>query len=188
MSSHHFVKEDQEPALIIADATIIPFTVVQELLEWSPTVIVLEEAVEAVISWGIKLDIVICEAARVNLLVDSLRDQAPVKILSHQPNDGLPTAMMFLIAGKYNAVNVVGCAPAQLESFAQQLDVVTFTSDKRWTYVRTGKFEKWLLKGTRLSFPPTLTKMDGVSTAGVVLEDGMVGLQADSPFWVGEHV
>jgi thiamine pyrophosphokinase len=189
MSSHHFVKEDQEPALLIADADAIPFAVVQQLLEWSPTVVVLEQALENVLSWGIKVDVVIGQSDHVKTLVNALTDQAPIKILSHQPNEeGLPTAILFLIAGKYKAVNVVGCEPAQLDTFAQHLDVVTFDAHKRWAYARTGKFEKWLTKGLQLMFIPTITKPDGLSDDGFVLQDGLVSLQADHPFWVGEHV
>ena len=67
MSSHHFVKEDQEPALIIADASAVSFEKIQELLEWSPTVIVMESSLEMVLSWGIKMDVAdnfFCRAMR----------------------------------------------------------------------------------------------------------------------------
>lgn len=37
MSSHQVAKEDQEPALVIADAQAVPFTLVQQLLEWNLT-------------------------------------------------------------------------------------------------------------------------------------------------------
>ena len=56
MSSHHFVKEKQEPALIIADLDGFDEEYLGQLLEWSPTVLVPSHLVEKVISLGIKID------------------------------------------------------------------------------------------------------------------------------------
>ena len=42
MSSHHFVKEGQEPALLIMDA--LSLALIEPLLEWAPQVIVCENA------------------------------------------------------------------------------------------------------------------------------------------------
>ncbi|HYG16495.1 MAG TPA: thiamine diphosphokinase, partial [Bacteroidia bacterium] len=41
MSSHHFVKEKQEPALIIANGEACSRELLGQLLEWQPTVMVL---------------------------------------------------------------------------------------------------------------------------------------------------
>ena len=46
MSSHHFVKEQQEPAVFILEVEGISFETVAPLLEWSPTLLVAQEAVE----------------------------------------------------------------------------------------------------------------------------------------------
>jgi hypothetical protein len=189
MSSHHFVREGQEPALMIVDGRAISFEAIEQLLEWSPTVVVLEQALETVLLWQIKVDVVIGRVDRVKNLVETLKDQAPLKILSHQHNEQpLHTAMMFLIAGKYQAVNIVGCRPEQLENFTPHLDVVAFHSGKRWSYARHGKFEKWLTKGLPLTFMPTITNSDGLNNEGVVLQDGLIRIQAGHPFWVGEEV
>lgn len=189
MSSHHFVKEDQEPALVIAHAATIPFTVVQELLEWSPTVIVLEDALPDVLLWGIKLDVVIGQQKNIDQHVQLLKDQVPVKILSHsEEEDPLQTALYFLIAGKYNAVNVLGVNRGTLELFTPKLDVVTFFENKRWSYARYGKFEKWLSKGTKISLPEKVKSVDGLNNSGVVLHDGIIKVMADSPFWIGEGI
>ena len=46
MSSHHIVRDDQEPALIIANGAACSSELVGQLLEWSPLVIVLVSAIE----------------------------------------------------------------------------------------------------------------------------------------------
>jgi hypothetical protein len=187
MSSHHIVREDQEPALLIADADAISLYLIEQLLEWSPTVIVLESALETVLSWGIKLDVVICVPEHVDEYVEMLHNQAPVKIISHHTSDSsINTAMMFLIAGKYRAVNVVGIAPSQVEEFTEHLDVVTFFEGRRWSYSRNGKFEKWVSRGTQFEFPGNVKSIEGLDKSGLVVKDGVVKAEADFPFWVGE--
>ncbi|MBX2968656.1 MAG: thiamine pyrophosphokinase [Cyclobacteriaceae bacterium] len=187
MSSHHIVREDQEPALLIANADTISLSWIEQLLEWSPTVSVLEPALETVLSWGIKLDVVICAPEHVNEYVEMLHNQAPVKIISHHTSDSsINTAMMFLIAGKYRAVNVVGIAPSQVEEFTEHLDVVTFFEGKRWVYTRNGKFEKWVSRGTQFEFPENVKPIGGLDENGCASSDGIVKAEADFPFWVGE--
>jgi len=46
MSSHHIVREKQEPALIIANGEACSTELLNQLLEWSPFVVVLDGAYE----------------------------------------------------------------------------------------------------------------------------------------------
>ncbi len=135
MSSHHFVKEDQEPALLILNANAISFEKVQELLEWSPTVIISEEVVEEVTGWGIKIDILLCAEENVNEFKQSLVDQSPIRFISyHNKNEALSTAYYFLAAAKYKAVNILINEVSQLDfiqSFAV-MNVEVFYEGKRW--------------------------------------------------------
>ena len=57
MSSHHIIRDKQEPALIIANGEECTMDLLEQLLEWSPTVVVLDGAIERVISLGIKVDV-----------------------------------------------------------------------------------------------------------------------------------
>ena len=50
MSSHHIVRDDQEPALIIANGASCSNELMGQLLEWSPLVIVLDSAIERVLN------------------------------------------------------------------------------------------------------------------------------------------
>ncbi|MBX2961570.1 MAG: hypothetical protein KF687_03605 [Cyclobacteriaceae bacterium] len=189
MSSHHIVRENQEPALVIADMSALPVEWLQQLLEWSPTVTVFDSAVEAVRNLGIKLDVVITKPGRVREFVDLLNDQTPVKILGHHTDDHpVNTAMMFFVAGKYKAVNVVGIEPSILEPFTAQIDIVTFHGGKRWVYARQGKFEKWVTKGTTFTLPEKLISVEGIDAAGYAVKDGIVKAKSDLAFWIGEKI
>ncbi len=59
MSSHHFVKEQQEPALLILETEGFDVDRISPLLEWVPTVLVSQNVVETVISWGVKVDVIL---------------------------------------------------------------------------------------------------------------------------------
>jgi len=101
MSSHHIIREDQEPALLIMDADAVEFEQVQELLKWSPTVMVTEQSLPEVLSWGIKIDIVIAHESIISNLTASLVDQSPVKLLSYcNKEEALSRALYFLIESK----------------------------------------------------------------------------------------
>ena len=57
MSSHHIIRDKQEPALIIANGEECSMDLLEQLLEWSPTVVVLDGAIQRVIDLGIKVDV-----------------------------------------------------------------------------------------------------------------------------------
>jgi thiamine pyrophosphokinase len=61
MSSHHIVRDDQEPALIIANGASCSEELMGQLLEWSPLVIVLDSAIERVLElmfyWAISIEV-----------------------------------------------------------------------------------------------------------------------------------
>jgi thiamine pyrophosphokinase len=181
MSSHHIIREDQEPALLIADATV-EFAFVQELLEWSPTVIVTEQALMPVLGWGIKIDVVVAQQMHVATLTTSLIDQSPLKLLSyHNPEDALSTALYFLIASKQKAVNII--TTKSLESFEpfSSLDISVFQAGRRWSFIRNGHYEKWFPAGRNLRVYPANGQVD-IQTG----EEGIVSIQRERGFWVSE--
>ena len=59
MSSHHIVRDDQEPALIIANGAACQPELLGQLLEWSPLVVVLDSAMERVMELDIKVDVLL---------------------------------------------------------------------------------------------------------------------------------
>ncbi len=93
MSSHHFVKEGQEPALFIAD--LVAVSHVEALLEWAPLVVALHTTVHDVILRGTKVDAVIAPTAEADLFERQLQDQAPIDIISSAPGQELVAGPVF---------------------------------------------------------------------------------------------
>lgn len=181
MSSHHIIREDQEPALVIDDSSGKNSQILQQLLEWSPTVIVTHQALDAVLLWGIKIDIVIAPEWRIEELKVSLHDQFPLKILSCSvETEAIDTALYFLTASRQKSVNVI--SNARLESFEKfsSLEVSVIQKGTRWIFIRNGHFEKWLPAGTTLSIHPASTHPEPVG------HDGMISIHRDHSFWISE--
>ena len=109
MSSHHIVRDDQEPALIIANGASCSQELLGQLLEWSPLVIVLDSAIERVFELGIKVDILLGDFDR-GFNPDYYREkQYPIEII-HKPNQDktdLEKAFDYLIEKGHQAANVI---------------------------------------------------------------------------------
>lgn len=110
MSSHHIVKEKQEPALIIANGESCNFSLLEELLEWSPFVVVLDGALDRVLELGIKIDVLLGDFDRNAHDLDDIRKrQFPIEIV-HTPDQDktdLEKAIDFLIERGFPAANIV---------------------------------------------------------------------------------
>lgn len=61
MSSHHIVREKQEPALLVLGVDNFSEELLGQLLEWSPTVITTPHTAEKLDTFGIKVDWVITD-------------------------------------------------------------------------------------------------------------------------------
>ncbi len=159
MSSHHIVRDEQEPALIIHDPIALDMNFVESLLEWSPTVIVVESALEEVLKWGIKIDVVVARHESLEKLKPRLREQSPVQLLGFETGNLLDNTYQFLLEKGHMAVNVMAdiynskaLDLAKLYSF--KLDSVIFYNNRKWVYAATGFFEKWVSTGHHFGVHP----------------------------------
>jgi hypothetical protein len=202
MSSHHFVKEQQEPALIILKAEGIGFEVVAALLEWVPTVLVAAEEVFTVISWGIKIDIILAEMDFQQQHYHLLEEQYPVKFLGVQEADFLNEGLQYLIASKHSAVNIIGFdhqKVAELEAKLEFLDIVVWDGPTRYFPVKNGEFKKWFPacsvqlhapEGTLIEVKtPEDSRIIEIRYATILeIPEGTSIFKSKGIFWVGEII
>jgi hypothetical protein len=195
MSSHHFVKEGQEPALFIVDP--LSLALAEPLLEWAPFVVVTENAADDVLQWGIKIDAILENSAQAGALADKFAHQQPVKIISCQPQDDLLlTGITLLNEAKASAVNVMVGRPDSW--FALPVDLLKFqvtllTPEIRWALLMHRPYEKWLAKGTTIRIHPCDQRQEidikGLIHVGLFFEavqDGLVSVQLPGAFWIGQ--
>ena len=174
MSSHHIVRDDQEPALIIANGQACSAELLGQLLEWSPIVVVLDSAIERVLQLDIKVDVLLGDFDR-NFDAESYKNkQFPIEIV-HTPDQNktdLEKAFDYLIEKKHYAVNVVWATGKRadhtisnitnLVRYRNKLKIVLL-DDHSKIHLLPQKFEKWYTKATPISLIP-IGEVFGITT------------------------
>lgn len=165
MSSHHIVRDDQEPALIIANGAAYNPELLGQLLEWSPLVIVLDSAMERVVELGIKVDVLLGDFDRGFDPEIYKTSQYPIEIV-HTPDQNktdLEKAFDYLIDRKMPAVNVVWATGKRadhtitnLTSLVQYRNLlkIVILDDHSKIFLLPNKFEKWYTAQTPISLIP----------------------------------
>lgn len=178
MSSHHIVRDDQEPALIIANGAACSDELLGQLLEWSPIVIVLDSAIERVLELGIKIDVLLGDFDRDFNANYYKEKQYPIEIV-HTPDQNktdLEKAFDYLIERKHIAVNVIWATGKRadhtitnitlLAKFRNQLKIVIF-DDHSKIFLLPNQYEKWYPQNTTLSLIP-IGSVDGIHSENLV--------------------
>ncbi|MFN4146518.1 MAG: thiamine diphosphokinase [Runella sp.] len=177
MSSHHIVRDQQEPALLIANGEACSYELMGQLLEWSPVVVVLDNAIHRVLDLGIKVDILLGDFDR-DMDFDQIRSrQYPLEIVNapDQNKTDLEKGIELLIERGFPAVNIVWATGrradhtlANLTSivrYKNQIKIVLY-DDYSKVFPLVGTFEKWYATGTPLSLMPIGT-VEGIVTEGL---------------------
>ncbi len=165
MSSHHIVRDDQEPALIIANGAACNPELLGQLLEWSPLVIVLDSAIERVMELDIKVDVLLGDFDRGFNPEIYQTTQYPIEII-HTPDQNktdLEKAFDYLIERKIPAVNVVWATGKRADHTITNLTNITryrnllqivILDDHSKVFLLPKKFEKWYPANTPISLIP----------------------------------
>ncbi|KIC03003.1 thiamine pyrophosphokinase [Flavobacterium sp. JRM] len=165
MSSHHIVRDDQEPALIIANGAACNPELLGQLLEWSPLVIVLDSAIERVVKLGIKVDVLLGDFDRGFDPEKYKTTQYPIEIV-HTPDQDktdLEKAFDYLIERKIPAANVVWATGKRADHTITNLtNIVRYRNllkivildDHSKIFLLPNKFEKWYTAHTPISLIP----------------------------------
>lgn len=195
MSSHHFVKEGQEPALFILDGDVLEAMV--ELLEWAPLVMVSYNALNKVLELGIKIDVLLLPTNDLNLLTTTIANQAPLKLVIYDSNESwFDKGLEHLAKSNYSAVNIL---VESFEKFSQTLNIedggiqkVIFDRTCKWSLSQR-QFEKWLpsnlpikIEKTTAEQSLTLKNLRQVENDYLTEHEGIAQIYSDNPFWVGE--
>lgn len=177
MSSHHIVRDEQEPALIIANGQSCSFELMGQLLEWSPVVMVLDGAIHRVLELGIKLDIVLGDFDKTENWDELLDNQQPVEVI-HTPDQNktdLEKGLDFLIAKGHKAVNILWATGKRadhhinnLSTLAKYKDQITIVmlDDHSRIFNLPNQFTKWYTANQNISLIP-LGSVFGLTTKGL---------------------
>ena len=177
MSSHHIVRDDQEPALIIANGAACSQQLLSELLEWSPFVMVLDAAMERVMQMDLKVDVLLGDFDDGFDASFYKTAQYPIEIV-HTPDQNktdLEKAFDYLIERKIPAVNVIWATGkradhtiSNITNIAKYRDLlkIVILDDHSKIFLLPKMFQKWYAKNTIISLIP-IGEVTAVSTVNL---------------------
>lgn len=175
MSSHHVVRDLQEPALIIANGEACSTALLGELLEWSPYVVVLDGAIHRVLDLNIKVDVLLGDFDRNEIPLEVVRerqDSIEIVFTPDQEKTDLEKALDFLIEKGHKAVNVIWATGRRADHTMGNITsivrfrnriTITLLDDYSVIYQLPDHFRKWYTKGTPISLIPIGT-VNGIAT------------------------
>lgn len=182
MSSHHIVRDKQEPALIIANGESCSSEKLNELLEWSPYIIVLDGAIKRVMEIGIKADVLLGDFDRSEIEIVQIQEsQFPIEVV-HTPDQNktdLEKAFDFLLERGFTAANVVWATGRRMDHTITNLTCIvqykkllkiTLIDDYSVIYPLLPTpfvYEKWHSKGTPISLIP-IGAAEGIKTTNLL--------------------
>lgn len=158
MSSHHVIREKQEPALLVLGLDHFADELLGQLLEWSPTVIASYETAEKLNVYGIKIDRIIGGKTEPVL-------QSDVKQLKPGKDTPIRAALKFLANEGYPSVNVVTDV-LNLDNYTPfiiRINLVIFHNHKKIYPVHSG-FSKWKPAGEEIEL---LSPVNDLKTGGL---------------------
>lgn len=174
MSSHHIVRDDQEPALIIANGASCSFELLGQLLEWSPVVVVLDNAIDRVLQLDIKVDVLLGDFDGDFDPEIYKEKQYPLEIV-HTPNQektDLEKALDYLVEKGHKAVNIVWATGKRADhTLANITNIVSYRDkikiviidDHSKIFLLPKRFEKWYPAQTSISLIP-VGKVTGITS------------------------
>lgn len=180
MSSHHIVREQQEPALYIHHFGNFDEENLGQLLEWSPTLMVAAHQYEKAISLGLKVDVVIGATA-------DLAVQEHTKLVFSSV-DKLEAAVQYLITEKFPAVNIISRESKfdDLAPFLASINIVLFTETEK-SYPIKSNFSVWkpaghVFKIDIIAYFETANLKQEENGDFVVIKDGFVSFKFTAPY------
>ncbi|MCC5928929.1 MAG: hypothetical protein JJU28_06760 [Cyclobacteriaceae bacterium] len=151
MSSHHIVREHQEPTLIIWNGlNSLPSETLEGLLEWSPMIIVNGPMLEPAIRRGIKLDVVLGTHSEFENWNEELEQQQPLETFFMKRDDAEIHFLVEILKTKgIKQANVIIDDPEKAELFLpNQIEFVFYAQNHRGIIISPeANFQKWLTPG-----------------------------------------
>ncbi len=132
MSSHHIVREGQEPALIIANGEPCAREVLDQLLEWNPFIVVLDGALPRVLNLGIKFDVLLGDFDHTS--VTEVKNLVPpdteIVYAPDQEKTDLEKGLDLLVERRYEAVNIVWATGWRSDHYMNNIATLARYQDK----------------------------------------------------------
>lgn len=179
MSSHHIVRDNQEPALIIANGESCSYELLSDLMEWTPFVVVLDGALKRVLEQEIRFDVWLGDfdsGVTANLSEYPFLSHVEVIHAEDQDKTDLQKGIEFLIERGFTAVNIIWATGKRFDHAMNNVFTLARYSDKMIInvldshsriFVAPSGFRKWYPVETSISLIPC-GRCEGVVTDNLV--------------------
>ncbi|MCO5253452.1 MAG: thiamine diphosphokinase [Bacteroidia bacterium] len=163
MSSHLFVKEGQEPVLVLANGMPCSSDLLNQLVEWSPSIMVLDGAYFKAMARNIRFDILLGDFDSLGTLSPELPFPAEIIHTPDQEKTDLHKGIELLIERKTQAANLLWATGARADHFMSNLNVMArfrneitlkMIDDHSVIYPIKSPFKKYFRAGENLSLIP----------------------------------
>ncbi|MCP4521610.1 MAG: hypothetical protein GY827_07965 [Cytophagales bacterium] len=189
MSSHHIVKDDQEPALFIAKAhNSEDYQLISQLLEWSPVVLIEEKMFDFAEQWQIKTDIVFCSEEKAENIKEQVAHQFPIEVLAlDKTKSTLENVLQKLDQRNQKAVNIFWQGFNErfllaITHLIKDYKVTLYDTQQSAFYCPQGSWEKWLPKGGIYQ----VIDLDNQPIQIICDKDGIQRVEREQAFWIIE--
>ncbi len=201
MSSHHIVRDQQEPALIVHDTAHIRRDVLDQLLEWSPTVLAMGESINWLMELGTKIDFCLLEKDKMPD-ADALAAQDPVQLFEFDNSLSIDSALAILMKEGHDHVNII-TSESKVRDLLQSINllkdefqIILYVGSSRLIFFRGSKFSKWYARGTELYLESLGTNSPRLSggvfrisgSSYVIEEDGEYSVEGTPPIIITEVI
>lgn len=187
MSSHHVVRDEQEPAVLLLNPEAFQWDRLSQLMEWSPMLWVKESCLEKVLEWQLKIDGVIIPEASEEHWLNQVEEQLPLKIQRYEEDLNVPRFLKEQWQQDYKAFHIL-CSEAEAQQMQadgnlpiNDMAIVFFTPKGKWLYSHEPTFKKWYPMGQEIHL-----KTEDQDNIIRTEKDGLFEIHQEGPFWLME--
>jgi len=168
------------------------------LLEWGSIIAIWEEALEGVINFNIKIDLIYCKSENIYTIKEKYSYQYPLEIIgiNHGENP-FDEIIQSLVLKEVKSINLIA-NDAHLfiklsEKYLHTIEIVIFHDTVKYYYIKNGNFTKWTFPDAGFivisDHPYTIQGLEEVAPNKYkCTNDGQVAIQSDYGFWLGEVI
>jgi len=197
MSSHYIIRDEQSPGLLILDPDAVEGTVIPSLLEWAPTVMITQKAINYVHRKNFKIDALYLYEVSPEHVEDLMEYQRPYEIYLTEEKSVVHDTRDFLDAQGVTELNIIGCISSGLcKEVCEHLDDIETTiycKNAKYFHVKSGHFSKWTVPGHGFFVNQDITvKTEGLNKIDSFhfksAREGRIQINSDRDFWLGEII
>lgn len=177
MSSHHFVRENQEPGLYIEEWFSAAPELLEQLAQWAPKIIVHERVLDEVLTTGTKIDVVLYVNDK-TVIEEKTRFQFPIEVV--KAKNSFEETIRFIEKHYINRIHIISSKTPEEITFETEAKLTFFNSQHSFFSIEKG-FEKWMAAGDTFAIIEDGVKKQRTGT------DAIFRFEGTKAFFVENH-